>query len=656
MNRMQQRIYFSGARDQRVIAARRFGKTDGTIGPHSGRVVRSMPQGAGIWVGNSRKQLFTRTVPATISAIERFWGMREGIHFWWGQPPKKLNIPRPIVTPKDWSHCISFYNGFVFHLVSLEVRGSANSMTVNVIFADEARFLKKAKLDSEVMPTLSGITHPLGDWRFTEANPYYKSTLFVSDAALTQRDNWMDIEEDKCDIPIEDGEFAGRTPRELQAELDEYAEKVIRYNELLYRAKKTGHNVMVVSENKQEEIALIAASCMSREGAFGILPNAGVNKQNVTMLVNYKLISPDDAELLFNHEFLITPFEHMEMKAIRSSASYKKRIDRLRGSTFAFYRASTLDNIDLLGKDYIMKMKRDLPPLVFAISILNLRKVKSNDGFYSKLDIENLHGYAPKDCPAIEQHMRLRIASQEVGSQRIDTDYETPDFDALQQVKNCTLDGDVKRALPLHIGLDYNANINWVVTGQVYRDVEGCGLESLMVLSSMFVKNERKLRELMRDWCKYYAPHKSSCNRVNYYYDAQAKFKGFAIESQSDFKDVVIEELVSAGWDVNPVDMGKIAEHNLKYMAINESLSGVSYPFVRFNTENNESLIFAMEKTEVIQMGNVIKKNKAGEKLQDSETDPMELRTDGTDAFDQLFLGVKFFQSQMAGICPPMRG
>lgn len=130
MNRMQQRIYFAGARDIRLIAARRFGKTDGTLGPQCGRVVQSMPQGAGIWAGNSRKQLFTRTVPATIAAIERFWGWKEGIHFWWGQPPKKLNIPRPIITPKDWSHCITFYNGFVWHLISLEVRGSANSMTV----------------------------------------------------------------------------------------------------------------------------------------------------------------------------------------------------------------------------------------------------------------------------------------------------------------------------------------------------------------------------------------------------------------------------------------------------------------------------------------------------------------------------------------------
>lgn len=163
MNPLQQTMYYAGARDNRLLAARRFGKTDGSLGPQTGRVVQSMPQGAGIWMGNSTKQLLTRTVPATFAAIERFWGLQEGRDFWWGQPPKKLGIPRPIIKPKDWSRCISFYNGFVWHLVSLEVRGSANSLTVNYLMGDECRFMSKAKIDAEVMPTLSGITHPLGD-------------------------------------------------------------------------------------------------------------------------------------------------------------------------------------------------------------------------------------------------------------------------------------------------------------------------------------------------------------------------------------------------------------------------------------------------------------------------------------------------------------
>lgn len=655
MNAMQQRIYYSGARDIRLVAARRFGKTDGTIGPHSGRVVQSMPQGAGIWAGNSRKQLFTRTVPHTIAAIERFWGWKEGVHFWWGQPPKKLNIPRPIITPKDWSHCITFYNGFVWHLVSLEVRGSANSMTVNFIVIDEARFIKKEKFDAEVQPTLSGITHPMGDWRFSEQNPYYKGTMFVSDAALSQRDNWMEKEEEKTQVVIERGPFKGKKPCELQAELDKHAMKVMFFNELLRRAKKTGHEVITVTAEKRDEIRLVADCCMERKGAFKILPRAGVNRQNVEMLVNYNVVSSDDANLLFNYEFLITHEEYFEMQMIRNSAKYDKRIKQLRCNTFAFYRATTLDNLDLLREDYISKMKRDLPPIVFAISILNMKKKHSSDGFYSMLDIDNIHGYVPEDCPAIEQSMHRKIASTVIGDQSINTDYETPDFAELQRVKNCTVDGDVKAHLPLHIAFDYNANINWVVCGQVYYD-DKIGKEALMVLSSMFTKNERKLRDLCKDWCRYYAPHKRTCRLVHYYYDSTAKFKGYAIEGQQDFKDVVIEELTTEGWEVNAIDMGRPADHPAKFKDINESLAGVSYPFVRINKENNEPLIVAMENTAVKSGYRGFEKDKSKEKYVETECDPLELRTDGTDAFDVLFMGVKYFQHSMEGVCLPMIG
>ena len=658
MSRKQQEIFYCGARDQRVLAARRFGKTDGVIGPHCIRVTQSMPQGAGAWMGNSRCQLFTKTVPATIAAIER-WGLREGVHFVWGRPNDKLNFQRPIVKPKDWSNVISFYNGFVWYLASLEVRGAVNSQTLNFLMLDEARFAKKTKIDGEVMPALSGITHPMGDPRFSSANPWYKGTLYVSDAALSIRENWLEREEEKCNEPIEHGPYKGKLPRELQAELERYAGRVIYYNELFRQAKKKGGKVMVVSPEKRTEIRLIAQACKERKGAFKILPNGGVNKQNCSMLVNYNIIRQDDAELLFNHEFLITPEEHFEMQTIKNSKTYQNRINKLRCNTFAFYRANSLDNIDLLGEDYIAKMKRDLPPVVYAVSILNLKKRASSDGFYSNLNVEEIHGYVPFDCPAVEDNMRLKIASTVVGGQRIDTDYVTPDFAELQKVKTCRLDGDCLDDHELYIAFDYNANINWVVTGQVYESEYCGGREALHTISSMFVKNDRKLRELCQDWCRYYYPHKLKNNSVTYFYDSTAKQRGYAIAGQQDFKDVVIEVLQQNGWAVNAVDMGRPMSHEMKHKDINEALAGVGFPFPMFNKENNEALLAAMENT-AIKMGyDGFKKDKSHEKAPESELGdgygPAELRTDGTDAWDSLFLGVKYFRMRLDGICLPRR-
>ena len=299
-------------------------------------------------------------------------------------------------------------------------------------------------------------------------------------------------------------------------------------------------------------------------------------------------------------------------------------------------------------------MKLTLPPLIFALSILNMKKVKSNNGFYSLLDIENVHGYTPEMPDSVlDRSIRKKIASQIVGGQQVNTEYESPDFDTLQGVKDCTLDGDVDDS-DLYIAMDYNANISWVVTGKV-GETE-LGGECLFVLSSMFVKNERKLRELMRDWCKYYSPHRKHNPHVHYFYDATAKFKGYAIEGQQDFKDVVIEELKKSGWDVDPIDMGTPMRHDLKFKDINEGLSESGKLSVRINEENNQDLIVAMEHAEVSQGWNGFKKDKGGEKLPETETDPLELRTDGTDAFDTLYIGCLYYRRPLGYMFMPRMG
>lgn len=654
MNQMQQRIYYSNARDVRLLASRRFGKTDGSIGPRIYRVSMSMARATNIWLGNSRKQLYTRTVPGTIAAIERFFGLQEGKHFGWGHPPRW--VPEPIVKPKTWDNVVWFANGAIWQLISIAVTGSANSITANSIVADECKFMSKAKIDGEVMPALSGIVHPLNDPAFTDANPLYKSTFFASDASLTVKGNWLEKEEEKLDAHPTSGDFTKLSYREIQDQLLQHAERVIWYNELLRNAKRDGCVPIVLRPEQIEVVQAKAEAIMNHKGPFRILPNYGhrINKAMLDQCIAYKLITPEEAELLFCHKYLITPEQDFDIMMINESKPYQRRIRNLQCNAFTFWRGSTLDNVDLLGESYIAKMKRDLPPIVFAISILNLKQAKSNDGFYSNLDIENIHGYIPDDCPAIENSMTRRTASTIHGGQQIDTEYETPDFGELQKLKDCTLDGDVVDSLPLYISMDYNANINWVVTGQLYRrDNQEC----LNVLSSMFVKNERKLRELMGDWHHYYRPKMGKCRDVVYFYDSTAKFRGYAIEGMEDFKDVVINTLTHFGWNVRPIDMGAPMAHEMKYKDINESLAGVAYPAIRINRDNNEALIVALQTAEVSIGYKGFRKNKSGEKLSEDADDAvrLEYRTDGTDAFDSLFLGCKYHLTAMSGMCFPLR-
>ncbi len=655
LNHKQQQLYYTQAKDVRLLAARRFGKTDGSIAPRIYAVTQSMPRATNLWLGNSRKQLYTRTVPGTIAALERVFRINEGTHFGWGKPPRW--VPSPIIKPKSWDNVIWFANGTIWQLISLAVSGSANSITANSIIADECKFMSKAKIDGEVMPALSGITHPFGDLSFSDANPLYKSTFFASDASLTAKGNWLEKEEEKLDIKIESGPFSGKTYRDIQDELFAYADRCIYFNELLRNAKLTKHQIHVVRPYVRDAIRSKAESIMNHKGPFKVLPNYGhrINKAYLDQCINYKLITADEAELLFNYEYLITPEEHFELAQLRNSNKYKEHILDLRRNSFIFMRASTLDNVDIVGENYIARMKRDLPPIVFAISILNMKQAKSNDGFYSNLDIENVHGYIPDDCPAIESAMTIKTASTVHGGQQIDISYETPDFAELQKVKDCTLDGDVVGSLPLYISMDYNANINWVVTGQLYRrDNQEC----LNVLSSMFVKNERKLKELMADWHHYYKPKMKHSREVVYFYDSTAKFRGYAVEGMEDFKDVVINELIRYGWNVRAVDMGSPMAHEMKYKDINESLAGLAYPAIRFNRDNNEALIVAMQTAEVSIGYKGFRKNKSGEKLSEDADDAvrLEYRTDGTDAFDSLYNGVRYHLTAMSGMCLPLGG
>lgn len=654
MSKRQQEIYYGNARDVRVLAARRFGKTDSVIAPRVYRVSKSLPRSTNAWLGSSRKQLMTRTIPGAMSALQRYFGLQEGRHFGFGQPPKW--VPSPIMKPKSWDNTIWFANGAIWQIISLSVIGSANGLSLTSIVADECKFLSKSKIDGEVMPALSGITHPLGDPAFSESNPLYKSTCFVSDAALTTKGNWLEKEEELLATEIQDGIFAGKTYQSLQDELTDYADRIMFYNDLLREAKKDGCRPIVLREDKIKEIKVVAEAMMNHDGCFKILPKYGkrVNRNMVEMAINYNLINPDDAEYIFCYKYLITPEQFFDMQRIDNSKKYKEHIRELQCAAFCFYRANTLDNLDILREDYIARMKRDLPPLVFAISILNKKQTKSSNGFYANLDIENVHGYVPDDCPAIESAMCLKTASTVHGGQKIDTSYETLDFGELQNVKNCTLDGDVVDSLPLYIAIDYNANINFVVTCQLYeRNRQQC----MNVISSMFVKNEKMLRELVADWSHYYKPHQAKNNNVTYFYNKTAKMKNYAVAGTEDFKDIVISELRKYGWCVRPVDMGDTTSHELKYNEINESLAGVAYPAIRINRENNEALIIAMQNAGVRTDYKGFHKDKSGEKLSEDADDAvrLEYRTDGTDAFDDLYHGVRHFLTSMSGMCMPLR-
>ena len=639
LTRFQQQSLYMGARDERDIAARRTGKTDGLVAPYVWMTSNSMPGMLGAWVAVSRQQGFSKTIPGTMAAMERMFGFQIGIHMGWGRPPKHV---RPsIFKPKSYENIIWFANGAQWALISLSQTASANSYTFSACVGDECRFFPKKKVDEELMPALSGQTHPLGDINFSDYNPLYRSTRFVSDASLTAKGSWLEREDEKLDLEIETGRFKGKTYRWVQNELEEYADKVIRYNDLLYNAKKTGHSLRVVSVEEKTIIRAVALKMLKHEGMFRILPNHGkkITKNMVDMAVNYKLVTAEDAELIYDYEYLITPDEDFEMQMfLRSKKFQDDYLRELRRSAFVVRRASTLENVDVLGEEYIRQMKRDLPPYTFMVSILNVKIKKSNDGFYSNLDIDHVHGYIPDEIDPLSQaNFRTEKATGIIGGKKITAESYQPDLKELSERNDCRMDSDCINDLPLYLAFDYNANINTLVVGQVYqRD----GVEAVNVIKSFYVKNERKLRELVDDFSHYYAPKRAVNRDVVYFYDSTAKQGASYALTDERYYQAVIKELERNGWNVTAIDMGVPERHEVKHRIINNALAGIEYPAIRINQPNNPDLIIALQLCEVSIGYQGFRKDKSQEKKAETEDNlPLQQRTDFTDAFDSLYLG-----------------
>lgn len=288
--------------------------------------------------------------------------------------------------------------------------------------------------------------------------------------------------------------------------------------------------------------------------------------------------------------------------------SLDKELNQLRSVATFYKEYSSIENLQLLGENYIRQMKRDLTPLTFQTSILCKRIGMSRDGFYSCLS-ENLF-YDADDLEYLDS-----------------LGYEVDEKDL-----SAVVDHDLSPDLPISIGMDYNANINWIVAGQPVHN-------QLHVLKSFYVKYERKLPELVADFCRYYKSHRTK--QVIFYYDSTAIGRNAA--NPTTYHSVICESFKRHGWDVRDVYIGQPMNHAQKYLLINQAFKGRQRLTPYFNRHNNEDLLVAMQSAGVERGRLGFRKDKSGEKLAESEEDLLEYRTDGTDAFDTLFIGCENF-------------
>lgn len=286
-----------------------------------------------------------------------------------------------------------------------------------------------------------------------------------------------------------------------------------------------------------------------------------------------------------------------------------QKIDRdiqlLRKNCLLYCRYPSIFNLAVLGEDFIRRMRRDLPALTFATSIMCRHIGIARDGFYGQLR-ESVNLYTAPDTS--------KLTLQSVGD--IEDD--------------CRLDADCSPDSPIVIAFDANTNINWLVVGQVGMDGK------LYVLKSFYVKYDT-LDALVSLFNKYYRPHRN--RQVYFVFDSTFKGQGYGANTNEDFYILITNLLQADGWVVEQVYIGNPMHHVDKYHLINRMFVGKASHQVFINRDNNQDLLLSITTAAIYNE----KKDKRGEKLAETEEDKLEARTDGSDAFDTLCIGVEKF-------------
>ncbi len=480
--------------------------------------VQTMPGSCGAAVCPSVKRGLTNIVPSWMVHWEN-WGFRRDQHYIVGKKPwKALGWKKPIFEPANWENTISFYNGSVINLISQDRSGTSNSLSIDWVTIDEAKFIDFEQLKDETFQANRG-----NQMYFGKCYMHHGITI-TSDTAMTKKGSWY-----------------FRYEKEMDPALVRVMEGLVNHIWVLKQKMKKHPERAVYYEEK---------------------------------------IRKEEEQLNF-----------------------------FRSKCLLYCKYSSITNLAVLGKEFVKRMKRELPFLTFMVSIMCKRVGISPDGFYGGLK-EAINLYTAPNNSVLQ----LEALGTEGGIPN-----------------DCRTDGDLEANSPIAIAFDANNLINWLVCGQVGKDGK------LRVIKSFFEKYDRKLEELCEDFIEYYKPHRR--HQVIFYYDATFLGQEYASSKGQSFAHIIKSVLRRNGWTVREKYIGKPMGHIEKNELINRMFQGRARHQVLINRDNNPDLLISIQSAGV-KNG---KKDKSGEKLAETEEDRLEARTDGSDAFDTLCIGVERF-------------
>lgn len=188
----QQQILYTPAKDVVICAGRGWGK-----GPlHAAFNLRNfqrMPGSITGFVGANCKRVLTNTLPSMLIHWER-WGFKRDVHWCIGKrPPKAWGWGKPLFTPDNWENVLSFYNGSIGYIISQDRAGTSNSLSLDYLDIDEAKYINYEQLKDETLPANRGNKQHFGNHYF------HHGMLVTSDMPVTKKGSWFLEYQKKCD-------------------------------------------------------------------------------------------------------------------------------------------------------------------------------------------------------------------------------------------------------------------------------------------------------------------------------------------------------------------------------------------------------------------------------------------------------------------------
>ncbi len=247
---------------------------------------------------------------------------------------------------------------------------------------------------------------------------------------------------------------------------------------------------------------------------------------------------------------------------------------------YKWLESTALDNIEVLGYDYIQTLEDEMPYLEYQVEVLNKRVRKTPDAFYHKFDPE-VHTYQVRYLydEGERGYYTKGIADPHYTQERlIDVSFDFSGW--------------------------FNCCTSWQEGNVGKRFVEYC-------LHQFFVKDgDGKIGELVDKFCEHYKGHKTKLVRI------WGEPRGH--DKRADTEQTIYEQIrarfLANGWACEiRVKAGQVKAHKERNWFMNDVLaeSTPALPIVRINDITCKDFIIAMQVTDV---AHDFQKNKTKEK------------------------------------------